>query len=119
MKEIFKKIFPVVPLTGLLLTPVFLFAAPPTNLGGFATLFNNYFNILIGVIITGGLLIFLWGVSKFIRSGDNEQERTSAREFMLWGIITLFVMISVWGLVTVVLDTFGITNTGPVKLGPP
>ena len=104
---------------GFLVIPISLFAQTVTNLGGFATVFNNLFNVLVSLIITAGLIVFLWGVSKFIRSGDNEQERKSAREFMVWGIITLFVMISVWGLVTVVLDTFGITDTGLVKLSPP
>lgn len=60
------------------------------------------------LIITLAIVIFLWGVFKFIRAeGDDKQ---SGRDFMLWGIIGLFVMLSVWGLVNVLRNTFNLND---------
>ncbi|MFA6227167.1 MAG: hypothetical protein WC631_01645 [Candidatus Paceibacterota bacterium] len=80
------------------------------------------FKELINNIIIGGILkpvvyllvalavvVFLYGVFKFIRAeGDDKQ---SGREFILWGIIGIFVMVSVWGLVSVLQNTFKLGNS--------
>lgn len=63
---------------------------------------------LVGFLIAVGVIIFLIGVVKYIKSGDNEDERKKGREFMIYGIIGLFVMVSIWGLVALLIDTFGI-----------
>ena len=59
---------------------------------------------LIPVIIGLGLLAFLWGVLKFLFAKDDDK-KTAGRKFMLWGIVALFVMVSVWGLVEILSDT--------------
>ncbi len=62
-----------------------------------------------------GLLIFIWGVVKFFFvNSDEEAKRTEGKRFMIWGIISLTVMLCVWGLVKIVGSTVGInTNTLP------
>ncbi len=52
---------------------------------------------------------------QLINAGD-ETARTEARNIMIWGIIALFVMVSVWGLVNVLDDTFGLDDQA---LNPP
>lgn len=55
---------------------------------------------------------FVWGSIKFfIIDADEEAKREQGRQFMMWGIIALAVMISVWGLVSILGATFNI-NTG-------
>lgn len=53
---------------------------------------------LIPLVFALALLYFLWGVAKYIRSvspGSKEEGKT----IMIWGVVALFVMSSVWGLV--------------------
>ncbi|HEY9586253.1 MAG TPA: hypothetical protein VJJ27_01245 [Candidatus Paceibacterota bacterium] len=45
------------------------------------------------------LLVFLWGVSKTIRAQGDEEKIKEGRRVMFWGIIALFVMVSISGLV--------------------
>ena len=72
----------------------------------------------MGIIITLGLVYFLWGVSKFVGAGGDESSRTEGRQMMIHGIIALFVMVSVWGLVQIIVDTFSITEkAAPFKPG--
>jgi hypothetical protein len=51
------------------------------------------------VIVAGlALLAFFWGLVKFINAVSTTG-KTEGRNFMIWGLVALFVMVSVWGLV--------------------
>ena len=65
-----------------------------------------YISRLIPLIIALTVLVFLWGVFKMVLSGDSDTARTEGRKFMTWGIVSLFVMVSVWGLVRIFTKTF-------------
>ena len=66
-----------------------------------------YQNKTIGIALVG----FLWGVAKFILAAEDTSKREEGRNLMLYGIIALFVMISIWGLVTILAGTFGIDTS--------
>lgn len=67
---------------------------------------------LIPIVIGLGLLVFLWGVLKYVLA-SSDAGKTEGRVFMLWGIIALFVMVSVWGLVNILRESLDLTNTTP------
>ena len=53
---------------------------------------------------------FLFGVYKyFILGATVEKERQAGRDFILWATIGFAAILSVWGLVYVVLQTFGLS----------
>jgi uncharacterized membrane protein len=68
---------------------------------------------LVYLLISVAVIIFLWGVVGYIKSGDSEEERKKAKDFILYGIIGLFVMISVWGLVNILSGTFPMNKNVP------
>lgn len=88
--------------------------------------------ILVTPIVVGiALLGFFWGLAMYIFSlsgGDgtaahsmygapaSPQGKQTGRTVMLYGIITLFVMVSVWGLVNILQVTFGV---GGGSITPP
>ncbi len=78
------------------------------ELGG---LFLVLFNMLVVVLIALALVLFIWGVVQLITAQDDAEGRKEARKRITFGIIALFVMISVWGLVRVLVETFGTTET--------
>lgn len=63
---------------------------------------------LVPLLITLSIVIFIWGVVNYIRKGEEAAEREEGRKFMLYGIIALFVMVSMWGLVAIIQGTFGL-----------
>ncbi len=75
--------------------------------------------IVVPFIMTLALLAFIWGVLHYIRHGGEDAEREQGRQFMLWGIIGLAVMVSVWGLVRMLTNTIGvplgIPSLNPIK----
>ena len=66
---------------------------------------------LIVVAFAMGLLVFLWGLVKFIYAvGDEPKAKENGRQLMVWGVVALFVMTSVYGLTTFIGDIFGIES---------
>lgn len=74
---------------------------------------------IVPLIMSLALLAFLWGVAQYIRKGGDPGEREQGRQFMLWGVIGLAVMASVWGLVRIITNTIGvplgIPSLDPIK----
>lgn len=68
---------------------------------------------IIAVIMSLALIYFLWGVLKYVKAGGDTAKRTEGRNVMVYGIIALFVMTAVWGLVNVVRGTFPLDDTPP------
>ncbi|MFA5998005.1 MAG: hypothetical protein WC814_01270 [Candidatus Paceibacterota bacterium] len=65
--------------------------------------------IIIPLIFALAFLVFIWGVLKyFIFSIGDEGKRSEGRQFVLWGILGMVVLLSVWGFVNIVLSTLGI-----------
>ena len=65
-------------------------------------------NIVSPVLMSVAVAVFLYGVVKYIiAAGDADKEKT-ARGYIIYGIIGLFVMVAFWGLVTVLSDTFNL-----------
>lgn len=68
--------------------------------------FSKIFGKIIPFFMVLATVIFLWGVITYITAGGEEEKISSGRTYMLWGVIALFVMIAVWGLVGVITGTF-------------
>ncbi|MBI2097655.1 MAG: hypothetical protein HYT46_01845 [Candidatus Vogelbacteria bacterium] len=79
---------------------------------------ESVFNPLVGLILAAALVYFLWGVFKYIQSAGDETKRKEGVNMMTYGIIALFVMVAVWGLVNVLKKTFplDLTPTRPPSL---
>jgi hypothetical protein len=92
-----------------ILTPVFAFAQSGVNTRGLEGLLGSVHRLIsatIPVLIALGVLAFMWGVVMYL-FGKNKDE---GRMFMVWGIIALFVMTSVWGLVGILRGTLFPSN---------
>lgn len=68
---------------------------------------------LVYLLISVAVIIFLWGVVKYIKSSDSEEERKKAKDFIVYGIIGIFVMVSTWGLVNILSGTFPMEKNAP------
>lgn len=77
----------------------------------YSDLIINLINdVFVPVLFALAFLMFLWGVYKyFILGAADEEARAKGREFVLWGLIGFVVILSVWGLVAIVTNTFGLS----------
>ena len=97
-------------LSAITFTPFFALAqGVPKDLQGLIGRFVDILDALIPALFGVALIGFLWGVAKTILQADNEDKRKDGRLIMIYGIIGLFVMTAVWGIVLIVGGTFGIS----------
>jgi hypothetical protein len=82
--------------------------AQPTGFSRLAAAITNTINIFVGVLAGIAILIFFWGLALFILRGDDKTEHKKGRRLMLWGLLGIFILFSVWGLVAMLGTIFGI-----------
>lgn len=75
--------------------------------------FRGIINVLIPLVGAIALLYFFWGLAKFILAAGDEEERAKGKQIMIWGIVALFVIVSVWGLVGWLGTALGVGTAGP------
>lgn len=71
-------------------------------------------DLLIPIVITLAVVIFFFGLAMYLVKADEDKEK--GRTIMIYGIITLFVMVAVWGLVGVIAETFDINRGGTAPI---
>lgn len=76
------------------------------------------FNALIPLLMVVATVFFLWGVLQFVTSGGDEDKRKEGRDHIIYGLIGLFIMVAVWGLVGAIQGTFGLTSPAGIPTGP-
>lgn len=72
---------------------------------------------LVPFMLTLAVLFFLWGLAKFVLAAGDEGARESGRSIMIWGVIAITVMVSLWGLVSLLQTIFAI-DTAPTYSAP-
>lgn len=106
MKKIISNTFAIT----ILLSPLLAFAQPSDRLQGTYRIFSAARNIveqiLVPLAFIIGLLMFFWGIVKYIKSeGD---DKAQGKKIMVWGIVAIFVMSAVWGLVAFIGEELGV-----------
>lgn len=81
-------------------------------------IFLDLIQLTIPVIAGLALLVFFKGLAAFIAKAGDEKNHAEGRNLMVWGLIALFVMISVWGIIRFVYTDIGFTNFGLPLLPP-
>ena len=86
------------------------FVASAQTLQSFiAGLLGFFNNVLVPLIFSLALLFFLWNVFRyFILKGATPDGREKAKRYMIWSIIGLVLMVSIWGIVNLLINGLGI-----------
>lgn len=72
-------------------------------------------NPLIYLLFALAFAFFLYGVLEFLMNQENEEKRTAGKNHMIYGIIGITIMFGIWGILNILLNTFGIKNIDPQK----
>ena len=90
---------------------------PNLTIVGITNWFIQIFNYIAILLFSAALVVFLYGVFLLMFvGGTNDESRSKGRKFMFWGIVSLFVMTSTWGLVNVLKSS--IFGSSKPLLGP-
>lgn len=74
-------------------------------------------NILVPVLFAVAFMVFLYGIAKtYIFSHGDGESVTKGHQLILWGLIGFVAMVSLWGMVNVVSNTFGLEGVNTPDL---
>ncbi|MFA6392556.1 MAG: hypothetical protein WCW54_00515 [Candidatus Paceibacterota bacterium] len=64
-------------------------------------------NPLITFLFALAIIYFIYGLAKYLLSPDNEEIRKTSKQHMLWGVVGMFIMVAVFGIMNILLTTLG------------
>jgi hypothetical protein len=71
-------------------------------------------NVIIYLLMALAFIYIIWQtVMYFIKSKEGDESRKESGKNIIWGIIGLAIIMSIWGLVNILLNTFGTYNNVP------
>lgn len=80
--------------------------------GNITSVFNFPTCIINTYLVPGAIaleiILLIAGIIIYVANGDNEGKRKEGSQFMLWGLLAIFVTLSVWGLVAIIRNTLQI-----------
>lgn len=87
---------------GLLLVPFPLYAQAPRTFSDVANIFVGFFTTLMPILIGFAVILFFWGIVKYLWSAAGDIDaHNEGRKLMAWGVVAIFIMVSIWGIVAV------------------
>ncbi|MBI4155778.1 MAG: hypothetical protein HY507_00920 [Candidatus Zambryskibacteria bacterium] len=112
MKKLIYALISFGPVLALAQPAVPTFGSITTVANSLKTVINSVFPFLFALAI----LYFFWGLIEFVRSSGDIKKHEEGRTHMIYGIIAIAVMASIFGLVSWLQGTVGITGTETIKI---
>jgi hypothetical protein len=103
-------------IVGALALPVVSLAQQHSNLETLVQSIGRIVNLVIPIIFAIALLGFFYGLVVYIFGA--EQNKDQAKKTMIWGVVALFVMASVWGLVSFIGSAVGVNQDTAPTVNP-
>jgi hypothetical protein len=78
-------------------------------------------SLIVPLLISLAIVAFMWGIVKFIAHADDEKAIVEGKQFMVWGLVGIFVLISFWGIVGYLQESLGLnvdTFLDPLSMQP-
>lgn len=70
-------------------------------------------NPLILFLFALAVVYFLYGALEFLMNQENEEKKTTGKSHMLWGVIGITIMMGVWAILGIIINTFNIRGIDP------
>ena len=70
------------------------------------------FTLLAYLFISCAVAVFFWGIVKFIWNAGDEKTIDEGKKMMIWGLVGLFVIVGIWGIVGFIQESLGIGGGG-------
>ncbi len=88
--------------------------APNQGVMGLFNFAGAILNRIVPLLISIAIVYFIWQVFKYTIAAD-EEAKGAAKTHIIYGIVGIFIMVSIWGLVAILQATFGTSGvTGTI-----
>lgn len=88
------------------LVPVIAFAQTPRTFAELVYMIISYINPIASILAAAAMLIFFYGIVLYVFKSADEESHERGRQLILWGVVALFVLFSVWSLAGILVNTF-------------
>jgi prepilin signal peptidase PulO-like enzyme (type II secretory pathway) len=73
---------------------------------------RSIMNMIIPIMAGLAVVYFFWGMGQFILHSGDPKTHEDGKQQMIWGVIALFVIFSIFGIVSFISDATGIQTSG-------
>ena len=63
---------------------------------------------VVVLLVSFAVIFFIYVITKYITAGEDEDKRNKMKNLMVYGIIGLFVIVSMWGIVYLLVNSFNL-----------
>jgi len=71
----------------------------------------GYFNSILALMMGIAVIMFVWYIINYYIKADADKKE--AGQYLMWSLIGFFVILSLWGLVNILINTFGLGTGSP------
>ena len=100
----------------LFLAPVSVAFAQLTNIESIVESLSGIIALLIPIAAALALLYFFWGLARFILAAGDPEARAQGRQIMIWGVVALFIIASVWGIIQFLGEALDVGQGGSIQV---
>ncbi len=90
--------------------PLLSSAATINNADDIVTFLYRWGNMALNGLIFFAVLYLVYAIVRYVVMAGDAEKRDEAKSQIMWGIVGLVVILSIWGIVNIIRNTF---NTGP------
>src|SRR3989344_3291597 len=92
----------------LAFAPVLAFAQNLDNVSRLVDSVSSIVGQVIPIMFALAIIYFFWGLIKFIRSAGDPNAAAEGKGIMIYGVIAIAIMVSIYGLVAWLQGSFGV-----------
>jgi hypothetical protein len=98
-----------------LAAPLFAGAQGTGDLTSFVKVIGNIVNLLVPLVSTLAIVFFFYGLAKYVLNSGDEDKKEEGKNIMIWGVLAMFVLVTIWGIIGFLQKTAGNT-AGPQNI---
>jgi hypothetical protein len=99
-----KRFVLLLPIVASFFAPSIALAAAPRTFAELADVLVSLIDTAAGMLVVLGIVIYFYGVSTNILKMHGESGQ-KVRAYMVWGVLVLFIMVSIWGILQLLQTT--------------
>lgn len=100
---------------GALLLSVSFVNAQGTQVDTILSKVLNTLRTVVLIVFVLAVIVFGWGIVKLIIAAGNPAEIAKAKSFIWWGVIGMFILASIAGIIVYLQDFLGVSSGGTIK----
>lgn len=86
------------------------------QVGNILDTFGGLISKATPIVVALALLGFFWGLAIYIFNAGDEKKKSQGKNIMIYGVLALFIMLSIFGIIGVLQSTFGVQNANSPQI---